>query len=84
MLTCFERPARDNTNLQESAARFFQPKPLSGRRYFLCPGSCLGECILAKPAHLGTSPFTSMKPNLTSTLTWFTTAKDQACSDTNL
>ncbi|KAF3522184.1 hypothetical protein F2Q69_00047827 [Brassica cretica] len=47
-------------------------------------GLALGECILAKLTHLGTSPFTSMKPNLTSTLTWLTTAKDHACSDTNL
>ena len=38
MLTCFERPPRDNIYLQESAARFFQPKPLSGPCYFLCPG----------------------------------------------
>ena len=38
MLTCFERPPRDNIYLQESAARFFQPKPLSGPCYFPCPG----------------------------------------------
>ncbi|KAF3575161.1 hypothetical protein F2Q69_00058352 [Brassica cretica] len=69
MPTCFERPPRGNTNLQESAAHFFRPKPLSGPCYFLCPGLALGECILAKLAHLATSPFTSMKPNLTSTLT---------------
>ncbi|KAG5374294.1 hypothetical protein IGI04_042383 [Brassica rapa subsp. trilocularis] len=50
--------------------------------YFPCPGRpykdlglAVEECILAKPAHLGTSPFTSMKPKLTSTLTWLTTTK---------
>ncbi|KAG5397795.1 hypothetical protein IGI04_019609, partial [Brassica rapa subsp. trilocularis] len=36
-------------------------------------GLAVEECI--KPAHLGTSPFTSMKPKLTSTLTWLTTTK---------
>ncbi|KAG5388628.1 hypothetical protein IGI04_030169 [Brassica rapa subsp. trilocularis] len=38
-------------------------------------GLAVEECILAKPAHLGTSPFTSMNPKLTSTLTWLTTTK---------
>ncbi|KAG5373693.1 hypothetical protein IGI04_042991 [Brassica rapa subsp. trilocularis] len=50
--------------------------------HVLVIGLAVEECILAKPAHLGTSPFTSMKPKLTSTLTWLTTTKDQACSDT--
>ncbi|KAF3554080.1 hypothetical protein F2Q69_00015394 [Brassica cretica] len=34
----FGRPPWNNTNLLESAARFFQPKPLSGPCYFPCPG----------------------------------------------
>ncbi|KAJ4868276.1 Uncharacterized protein Rs2_50177 [Raphanus sativus] len=32
----------------------------------------LGECILAKPVHLGTFPFTSMIPYLASAPSWLT------------
>ncbi|KAF2533991.1 hypothetical protein F2Q70_00031042 [Brassica cretica] len=64
-----------STGLTHLHGLLLVPNELDLALHMVSHGLALGECILAKPAHLGNSSFTSMKPNLTSTLTWLTTAK---------